>query len=89
MVDQLVVRNGLQGRTENARFIVRHVQVPTDAPIVVFLLVIAGDREHRVEREFELGTGETFSVRDETWAVDRVVKPDNSDDWYVVLSKVI
>ncbi|MFM9588767.1 DUF6406 domain-containing protein [Streptomyces scabiei] len=83
MINLLALRRGTQGTAENASFIVRHVQVPEDRPAIVHLVVVTDG-----EREFELRVGDTFPVRDATWVLDRVQKPNNSDDRYMVLRKV-
>ncbi|MFE9967139.1 DUF6406 domain-containing protein [Streptomyces sp. NPDC005525] len=46
-------------------------------------LVVATD----AERDYDLGLGDTFPVRDETWTLDRVENLPNPD-WWVVLRKV-
>jgi hypothetical protein len=83
VTNQLALRSGTQGRTEDARFIVRHVQVPDDSPATLYLIVVTDGN-----REFELGIGDTFPVRDQTWTFDRIEKPATGDDRYVVLRKV-
>lgn len=83
MINILALRSGTQGRTENARLSVRHVQVPEDRPVIVYLVVATDE-----EQEFKLGIGDTFPVRDDTWTFDRIEKPATGDDQYVILRKV-
>ncbi|MGW1671885.1 DUF6406 domain-containing protein [Streptomyces sp. NPDC002324] len=83
MIDQLALRSGVPRQTEDAWFAVRHLYAPVGRPTRVYLIVATDE-----EREFELGVGDTFPVRDQTWTFERIEKPATGDDQYVVLRKV-
>ncbi|MDX3618852.1 hypothetical protein OG920_26985 [Streptomyces europaeiscabiei] len=82
LISEITLRHGVPERSEKARFAVIHVYAPDDQPVTVFL-VVAAEEEH----EFELGIGDTFPVRDETWILDRVDGLGTGGNWRVVLRK--
>ncbi|MFF7358950.1 DUF6406 domain-containing protein [Streptomyces filipinensis] len=82
MTGEIRLRQGVPGHADGVRFVVRHLWAPDDRPLAVYLIVVADD-----EREVEVGMGDMFSIRDDTWLLDRVDDLD-SDDWRVVLRKV-
>ncbi|MGW1006662.1 DUF6406 domain-containing protein [Streptomyces sp. NPDC002520] len=83
MISRVPLRRGVPFETENAWFAVRHVYAPEGLPPTVYLIVDAAG-----EREFELGIGDTFSVHDETWIVERVDGLGTGGNWRVILTKV-
>ncbi|MBO8187924.1 DUF6406 domain-containing protein [Streptomyces spirodelae] len=83
MTGDIRLRQGVPGHSGNARFVVRHLWAPDGRPLTVYLVVVADG-----EREVELALGDTFSVRDETWLLDRVDGLETDDGWRVVLRKV-
>ncbi|MFI7295453.1 DUF6406 domain-containing protein [Streptomyces sp. NPDC050121] len=75
------LRLAIPERRNEVRYVLRHVYAPDGGPITVYLTVAADEVKKHV-----LEVGGTFSVRDETWVVDRV--DVMSDDARVVLRRV-
>ncbi|MEU9996033.1 DUF6406 domain-containing protein [Streptomyces sp. NPDC050848] len=80
--DEVWLRHGVQGFSDTARFAVIHLHTPPGEPLTLRLGLVA-EEEHR----YTLHVGDTFPVRDETWAFDRVDHLE-SEQWVVVLRKV-
>ncbi|MET7344150.1 DUF6406 domain-containing protein [Streptomyces sp. NPDC087866] len=79
---EVVLVHGIPRERDSVTYVVRSVRVTEEIPVSVDL-VVAADQE----RDYLLGIGDTFPVREETWALDRVenlLQPD----WRVVLRKV-
>ncbi|WP_353961621.1 DUF6406 domain-containing protein [Streptomyces sp. NBC_01789] len=82
MAVEVFLRHGVPGGRDGVRYVVRSVRLPDGHPVSVDL-VVAADQE----RDYLLGIGDTFPVRDETWVLDRVENLPRPD-WWVVLRKV-
>ncbi|WP_374224453.1 DUF6406 domain-containing protein [Streptomyces sp. ISL-94] len=82
MADEVFLRHGVPGEREGVRYIVRRVRAPKELPVSVALVVVADGEQH-----YDLGIGDTFPVRDETWVLDRVENLPRPD-WWVVLRKI-
>jgi len=82
MINEIRLRHGVPERVDGARFAVIHVYAPEGAPLSVSLVVVAGE-----EQDYELGIGETFPVRNETWMLDCVENLHSGGNWRVVLRK--
>ncbi|MFE9967174.1 DUF6406 domain-containing protein [Streptomyces sp. NPDC005525] len=80
--DEVRLRHGVPGELNGVRYIVRRVRAPNGGPVSVALVVVT-DRE----QDYDLGIGDTFPVRDETWTLDRVDNLPNPD-WRVILRKI-
>ena len=81
MINKVWLRHAIPERRNGVRYILRHVYAPDEGPITVSLTVVADE-----EKKYVLEVGGTFSVRDETWVVDRV--DPMSNDVRVVLRLV-
>jgi hypothetical protein len=73
---------GVQANEDIGSFGVINVDAREGHPLTVRLGVVA-DEENR----YTLQPGDTFPVRDQTWKLDRVDDPGESD-WTVVLTRV-
>ncbi|MEW1640263.1 DUF6406 domain-containing protein [Streptomyces sp. NPDC093801] len=82
MVGEIVLQHAAPWVRADATFVVIHVYAPDGGSVRVFLFVKADGEE-----EYELGIGDTFSVRGETWALDRV-EDHLSRNYRVILRKV-
>ncbi|MFF3359406.1 DUF6406 domain-containing protein [Streptomyces sp. NPDC002917] len=82
MADEVSLRHGVPGELDGVSYIVRRVRAPKERPVSVALVVIT-DRE----QDYDLGIGDTFPVRDQTWKLDRVDNLPNPD-WRVILRKI-
>ncbi|MFD7757239.1 DUF6406 domain-containing protein [Streptomyces sp. NPDC059757] len=82
MADEVFLRHGVPGERDGVTYVVRSVRVPKGLSVSVALVVVT-DRE----QDYILGIGDTFPVRDETWALDRVENLPRPD-WWVVLRKI-
>ncbi|WNI20966.1 DUF6406 domain-containing protein [Streptomyces sp. ITFR-16] len=82
MTHEVSLRHGVPGELNGVRYIVRRVRTPKERPVSVALVVLADGEEN-----YDLGIGDTFPVRNETWALDRVENLPRPD-WRVVLRKV-
>ena len=81
MAAEVSLRHGVPGERDGVSYVVRRVYAPRDRPVSVALVVVTD-----AERDYDLGIGDTFPVRDETWTLDRVENLPNPD-WRVVLRK--
>ncbi|MFF3359407.1 DUF6406 domain-containing protein [Streptomyces sp. NPDC002917] len=82
MADEVFLEHGVPGELDGVTYAVRSVRVPKGCPVSVALVVVTD-----AERDYDLGIGDTFPVRDQTWTLDRVDNLPNPD-WWVVLRKV-
>ncbi|WP_331766240.1 DUF6406 domain-containing protein [Embleya sp. NBC_00896] len=81
MTVEIIISRGRPTQTDIAFFGVIDVDARPGHPLTVRLVVEDGE-----ERRYTLEPGDTFRVRDELWALDRVEDPD--DDWLVFIRKV-
>ncbi|WP_158711130.1 DUF6406 domain-containing protein [Streptomyces albus] len=82
MIDEINLRHGVPQELNGAAFAVIHVYAPKEAPLSVSLVVAAEE-----ERHYDLGIGDTFPIRNETWMLDRVENLHTGGNWRVVLRK--
>lgn len=82
MISEIKLRHAVPFALGDVTFIAGHVHAPEGVPLSFSLFVVA-DGEHK----YTLGIGDTFPVRGETWALDRVENLPDSGRW-VVLTKV-
>lgn len=81
-LSEVRLRLAIPESRDDIRFVLRDVYAPDGGPLAVFLTVAAGG-----VKRYALEVGGTFSVREDTWVVDRVVDVMN-DDVQVVLRRV-
>ncbi|WP_327255103.1 DUF6406 domain-containing protein [Streptomyces sp. NBC_01244] len=81
MASEVSIRRGAPTRTSIALFDVIDVDARPGLPLTVRLGFDDGE-EHR----YTLEPGDTFSVRDETWVLDRVEDP--AGNWRVFIRRV-
>ncbi|MEU5244331.1 DUF6406 domain-containing protein [Streptomyces asoensis] len=67
MHDELRLRLAIPERRNDVRFLLRDIYAPDEGAVTVYLTVAGED-----VRKLALEIGGAFSVRDESWVVDRV-----------------
>lgn len=82
-LDEIRLRPSWLANTEIGSFGAINVHAGVDGGPPEVDLVVKTDEEH----DFVLHPGDVFPVRDQTWKLDHIEKPD-SRDWTVVLSRV-
>jgi uncharacterized protein DUF6406 len=82
-LDEIALGPNMQRNTHIGGFGVVHVVEGRDGDLPEVLLAVeAGGEEH----DFNLHPGDTFSVGDQTWKLERVENPGGRD-WVVVLTR--
>ncbi|MGW2678736.1 DUF6406 domain-containing protein [Streptomyces sp. NPDC001436] len=82
MVGKIVLRHAVPWVRRDATFLAIHVYAPDGGAITVTLVVKTDGEE-----EYDLAVGDTFRVRDETWALYHV-EDHLSPNYRVFLRKV-
>ncbi len=81
--DTIHLWQGIQRKSENARFSVNDIYRESDASVRVRLVTVATEVQTHILR-----VGETFPVGNETWQLVDLTGWPSEDDWTVVLRRV-